>query len=380
GGAVRDALLNRPVKDVDAATPLAPDAVLALLKKARIKALPTGIDHGTVTAVIGTRHCEITTLRRDVSTDGRHAVVEYTDDWQQDAARRDFTMNALYLSPEGELFDYFGGAEDARAGRVVFIGNPEQRISEDYLRILRFFRFFAWYGEGAPDPEAITACAVLAQHIESLSGERIREEMLKLLVAPGCGQTLEIMQHAKILRHALDFDVYGVGMFPRLAEIAATTGKAPDICLRVSGFVLEAGADIAAGEALDILAARWRLPNAVTRDLDILIRHQKAVRPSLTEAEQKRLLRKLGREHFTRTVIARWAAGSESIAADHPYAAMLRLADTWEIPIFPVTGDDLIAIGIKPGKELGALLEKLEEKWEKSDYRLSKRQLLAEIT
>src|SRR5579872_7361897 len=181
GGCVRDALLGRAVQDVDVATPLRPEATMALLQKAGIKAIPTGIDHGTATAVIHGKHFEITTLRKDVSTDGRHATVAYTDDWKEDAARRDFTINALYLSPDGELFDYFNGARDAKEGHVRFIGNAGERIREDYLRILRFFRFYAWYGKTEPDKEALTACTEAANNIGTLSGERVQQEMLKLL-------------------------------------------------------------------------------------------------------------------------------------------------------------------------------------------------------
>ena len=174
GGAVRDALAGRATSDVDVATPALPEAVMELLAAANIQAIPTGIKHGTVTAVLDKKHFEITTLRKDVSTDGRHAEVAYTDDWKADAARRDFTMNALYLSPAGELFDYFEGEKDAMAGRVRFIGGADARIKEDYLRILRFFRFYAWMGKGEADADALAACAANAPKIATLSGERIR--------------------------------------------------------------------------------------------------------------------------------------------------------------------------------------------------------------
>jgi poly(A) polymerase len=203
GGCVRDSLLDRPVKDIDAATPAIPPQVITLLEKSGIKAIPTGIAHGTVTAVIENKHVEITTLRRDAQCDGRHASVEFSDDWREDAARRDFTMNALYLSPQGELFDYFGGLDDARHGRVRFIGEPASRIREDGLRVLRFFRFYAWFGRGAPDAAALEACVAERGMIKRLSGERIQKEMLTLLAAPGPVPALRAMQETGVLAEVM---------------------------------------------------------------------------------------------------------------------------------------------------------------------------------
>src|SRR5579859_1790498 len=183
GGAVRDGLLGRKVSDIDVATPAMPGDVIRAVEAAGLKAIPTGIAHGTVTAVVGRQPFEVTTLRRDVETDGRHAVVAFTDDWRADAARRDFTMNALYADRDGRITDFFGGEADARAGRVRFIGDPGERIAEDALRILRFFRFHAWYGQGALDADGLAASTRLAGMIDRLSGERIRVELFKTLAA-----------------------------------------------------------------------------------------------------------------------------------------------------------------------------------------------------
>ena len=203
GGCVRDAVAGRPVKDVDLATPDPPERVTALLERAGIKAVPTGLEHGTVTAVSGGRPFEVTTLRVDVETYGRRARVAYTDDWQADAARRDLTINALSCAPDGTLYDPFGGLGDLRGGRVRFIGDPRQRIREDYLRLLRFFRFHAHYGKGGPDPEGLAAATELAAEATDLSGERVRDELLKLLAADDPLPVLELMHAHGVLRSFL---------------------------------------------------------------------------------------------------------------------------------------------------------------------------------
>lgn len=375
GGAVRDALLGIDVQDVDAATPAIPDAVLALLKKAKIRAIPTGIAHGTVTAVIEGKHFEITTLRRDVATDGRHAEVAFTDDWEEDARRRDFTMNALYLSPEGELFDYVGGQVDARAGQVCFIGETAARILEDYLRILRFFRFHAHIGKGAPDEVTLAICAQFAPKIAELSGERVQHELVKLLAAPAPQAVLSLMHEHKILPYALGFELRDTELFSRLVAIEALGGSLT-AAVKLAGFILSVGAHMAEEEALEILNERLKLSKATLRDIQIIIRHQKPLHPAIDETAAKKLLRKLGPQHFRHTVMLRWAAGEEPVVGTHAYMHLLELAQRWHIPVFPVTGDDLKALGMEEGKELGELLAELEGRWEASDYTLGKEELL----
>jgi poly(A) polymerase len=365
GGGVRDGLLGRPVKDVDAATPLLPDAVIALLEAAGIAAVPTGIDHGTVTAVIDKKHFEITTLRRDVATDGRHAQVAFTDDWQLDAARRDFTMNALYLSPLSELFDYFGGTQDAKAGRVRFIGEATARIKEDYLRILRFFRFTAWYGKEQPDKEALAACAAHAAHIAGLSGERIRSEMLKLFSAPRPSATIELMQ-GEVLRHTFGFTVHNTGNLERLERIEAALSLSPDPLLRLA-LLLPSLA------SLEHLADKWRLSNDMRDRLKMLLEYAPRLKAAMTLAEQKSLLRKLGAPAFQSLALLRWAQESESADV---WKRIHALAKEWAIPEFPLGGKDLQAIGIAEGRQMGQLLRSLEAAWEESDYRLGKEELL----
>lgn len=356
GGAVRDALLSRPVVEVDAATTLAPDATTGALTRAGLRAIPTGIEYGTVTALVDGRSFEITTLRRDIATDGRHATVAFTDAWQEDAARRDFTMNALYLSPEGELFDYFGGGEDARAGRVRFIGDPTQRIREDYLRILRFFRFHAGYGVGAPDSEALAACAALAPGIAVLSSERVQQEMLKLLPSPGCVETLRIVPPRVMA------ELFGTPVDLSALSRLVTLETKVDPILRLAALT---------GEHYRWPARRWKLSGAQDQRLAELAQARALCPPDLLISGQKKLIRRLGSARFSDVVTLAWAQSN-----DVAYAGMRELASTWVPPVFPVSGEDLKALGFKEGRALGDKLRELEARWEASDYRLSKTDLL----
>src|ERR1700722_18860956 len=206
GGAVRNALLRLEVDDIDIATPLVPDEVIRRLQSSGIKAVPTGIDHGTITAIVGSKFFEVTTLRRDVETDGRHAIVSFSDNWEEDASRRDFTVNAMYASPDGEVFDYFGGLADLAARRIRFIGDPVARIREDYLRILRLFRFHAWYGQGAMDEQGLGAATAERSGLRRLSGERIQKELLRLLAAKNPGPALQAMEKRGILEEIIPGD------------------------------------------------------------------------------------------------------------------------------------------------------------------------------
>ena len=377
GGAVRDALLGRDVQDVDAATVLLPSETMALLEKYSIRVIPTGVAHGTVTAVIQGKSFEITTLRKDVTTDGRHAEVAFTDDWKMDASRRDFTMNALYLSPSGELFDYFDGVADARQGHVRFIGDANKRISEDFLRILRFFRFYAHYGQGQPDEDALAACATHASYITTLSGERIQHEMFKLLQANEVFPTLEHMQRQQILSYALGIPVSDCSVFARLDAIVEQERLIVPSAIKLACFMLAAA--VSHEDATTKLVSRLRLSNHIERLIHLVMMYYTSISPSATLAEQKRLLRKLGMEDFVWALLMSWAGGNEAINVSHPYHEMLNLAEHWQPPAFPVNGNDLMERGIKQGKELGDLLEMLEAQWEDSDYTLSKDALLDSV-
>ncbi|WP_409411642.1 CCA tRNA nucleotidyltransferase, partial [Brevundimonas sp.] len=250
GGCVRNSLLDQPVDDIDIATLLTPAQTMAALKAAGLKAVPTGVEHGTVTGVSERRPYEITTLRRDVETDGRRAVVAFTQDWAEDAARRDFRLNALYADAAGQVFDPTGGGlADAAAGRIVFVGEAETRIREDYLRILRFFRFYAWYGRGAPDADGLAACAALKTGMDQLSAERVSKELLKLLAAPDPRPAVQAMAEAGVLEQVLP-QVQPLTLFQAICDLT------PDPVLRLSALLPAEAAAVA-----DVAAA-LRLSNA----------------------------------------------------------------------------------------------------------------------
>jgi len=370
GGCVRDAILNREVRDVDAATPLPPEQVTKLLKAAGIKAIPTGIDHGTITAVAGQRHFEITTLRRDVTTDGRHATVAYTEDWKEDAARRDFTMNALYCDPQGQVFDYFSGAADAAAGHVRFIGDARARIREDALRILRFFRFFAHYGKGAADTKGLTACGELAALIDSLSGERVAQEMLKLLVADAASEVVGLMQRHSVWEHIVPA-IVKTETLAQLPQTIRKTQHTPDALIALALLLRSVSGGTAA--LINTIITRWKLSKAQGRRLELLC-HDKW--QAAEDKEWKKQIRAWGKELFIDRAVIAVCEGAEEAAA----LAAVKLAREWNIPEFPVTGDDLIALGVKPGKELGAKLKTLETAWEEGGYVATAKELLARLS
>lgn len=360
GGVVRDSVLGIKAGDIDAATIFTPQEVTEILARNSIKTIPTGIKHGTVTALIDGMSIEITTLRKDISCDGRHARVIFTDNWHEDAARRDFTINALYLASDGELFDYFGGINDAHKGIVRFIGNAQTRIKEDYLRILRFFRFHAYYGRGNADSEALLACYELAPMMESLSGERISGEMLKILAAPEAFSVLKLMENNSLLKTVCGFNL-------RVDRAINNTAGNPQLCLAI----LLLATEISPNEALNIIAERWRLSGGLKKRLSLLMSYIEDMSEKMPVSKQKHLLRKLGKDVFSSLILLKKAIEPQS-----SYDDMLNLANSWQIPHFPVSGDDLIKMGIKEGKELGKKLHKLEKIWEDSDYKVSKEELL----
>jgi poly(A) polymerase len=353
GGAVRNALMERPVTDVDIATPLTPDAVTERLEAAGLKAVPTGIEHGTVTAVADGKPFEVTTLRRDVSTDGRRAVVAFTTDWAEDAMRRDFTINALYAAPDGEVFDYATGVEDIRAGLVRFMGDPATRIREDYLRILRLFRFQAWYGKGALDADALRAAAVEKAGLATLSGERVAKEMLRLLEADDPLPVLRAMAAAGILGEVLP-GAPNLARLERLVAIDAGNFFVPDALLRLAAL---APAEL----------GRFAFSNAQRDRLDDLARGDEKIVSYLSIREVRRLLYRLGPARFKDRVFLRWAEDPKESNAIQ-WRALLALADAWQRPRFPLTGANVMAAGVPEGPLVGRVLAEVEEWWVESDF------------
>ncbi len=388
GGCVRDALLGRESADIDIGTPDPPERVMGLLEGAGIetRTVPRGIAHGTVTAIAGGNRYEITTLRRDERTDGRHAEVAFTDDWEQDAARRDFTINAMSVTPDGVLHDYFGGQADLAAGRVRFVGNPAMRIAEDHLRLLRFFRFYAWYGKGEPDAAALDACKAAAHTIPSLSGERVQGEMLKLLAAPDPLAPLAAMRDAGVLAQLLS----EASDAKRLARLLAIEGSVGD-----GDPIRRLGALIADAEAAHDVAARWRLAGADAARLaaavdaspatfrfdipPVEVTHRAApIAPALDRRAQRRLVYELGRERFREKVLYAWSA-EDGDEYEEVWRAMLKTAEQWEVPTFPVTGADVLARGIPQGPEVGDLLAAVEGWWTERDFAPDRAALLERL-
>ncbi len=335
GGAVRDALLGRPVADIDLATPRTPDAVSRALAAAGLRVIPTGIDHGTVTALAGGRGFEVTTLRRDVTTDGRHATVAFTDDWTADAARRDLTFNAMSMSRDGALFDPFGGAADLAAGRVRFVGDPVLRIAEDYLRVLRYFRFQARYGRAEPDAATLRALAYGVPGLARLSPERVWSEIKRILAAPDPVGAVRLMQRLGVLAAVLP-EAVSIQALQRL--VAA--GAPADPLLRLAAL---------APVDLQRLAQRLRLSGAEAERLLLLARGNA---PSPDDADIRRALADTDREVLLGRL---WLAGSPPDLRER-VAVALR-------PVFPLQGRDLLAAGYEPGPELGRALGELRGWW-----------------
>lgn len=373
GGAVRDALTGEdPAGELDIATPAAPERVMELLEAAGIRAIPTGIEHGTVTAVIGTAHFEITTLRRDVVTYGRRAEVAYTDDWCVDAARRDFTFNAMSLTVDGEGFDYFGGRDDLAHGRVRFVGDPAQRIDEDVLRILRFFRFCARYGRGDPDAVALTAIGAAAEKVCALSGERVWMELRRILATPLPAPVCELMADTGVLAHLLP-EAGSLDRLAALARVEAVAGEAADPLRRLAAIVTP-DAPGAASRA-PALATRLRLSRAARLRLGSLMAAVPVVGADCTEATARRLIYETGTGAFRDRVLLGWADGG----ADAAFGALLALADRFTPPSFPLSGADAASAGLAPGPAMGAALKTVEAWWVAEDFSPDRAALMARL-
>ena len=366
GGAVRDFLIGRAVRDIDIATDHQPEEASTRLRAAGIKVVPTGIAHGTVTAVVGGRPFEVTTLRHDVESFGRHARVAFHGDWEADAARGDFTMNALYMDAGGNLYDYFGGQEDLLAGRVRFIGDAAERIAEDALRILRFFRFHAWYGRGAPDADGLRACRQNASLLEILSIERVRDELLKLLGAPDPVALLQAMQEAGILERILPEAKLG----GRLETLITLEHALEDIsALRRLAALLDRDAAALLG-----IGKEFKLSNADARRLAAMATGGAPAKAGLAAKDLRAMVFRIGAEAF----IDRAVLDNEPDDAD-AVQRLIEDARAFTPPTLPVTGHDLEAGGVAPGPAMGEALRALEEAWVASDFSLGKKALLATL-
>jgi len=361
GGCVRNAIRSEPVAEVDIATTLTPDRVSKALTDAGLKAVPTGFEHGTITAVAGGKPFEVTTLRRDVETDGRHAVVAFTADWAEDAARRDLRLNAIYADAEGRLFDPTGeGVADARAGRVVFVGDAATRIREDGLRILRFFRFYAWYGREAPDAAGLAACAALKDLIGGLSAERVAQELMKLLAAEDPRAAMRLMAQTGILALVLP-QAQGLARFEGLVEIETDQLFQCDAELRLAALLPD---DSAAANAV---ADRLKLSNALRERLVGALGTAPRIVSWMSPREARRVVYRLGVQPFCDRVLLAWAA-SERHAAAIQWRALIPMAQSWPRPSLPLTGAEVMAAGVPEGPLVGEVIREVEAWWIDQDF------------
>jgi poly(A) polymerase len=359
GGAVRNALLGLPVTDVDIATTARPEEVMRAATAAGLKSMPTGVPHGTVTLLSGGQPYEVTTLRKDVETFGRHATVAFTDDWAEDARRRDFTLNALYCGADGEVFDPLGGYPDLAARRVRFIGDPHERIREDYLRILRFFRFTAAYGQGAPDPDGLAACVRERAGLAGLSGERVRQEFLRLLALSRGPELVAVMFDYGLLPQVLGL-APRPGLLARLAAIEAALGREPDAMLRLAILTVEIPEDA------EHLQRRLRLSNEESTRL-MRAADRTLIGPSTSERAAKAYLYGNGAAAYRDHVLLAWARSADAPGSD-AWRERLLLAGRWQPPRFPIGGADVMALGVPAGPRVGDLLRKLEAMWIEGDF------------
>ena len=365
GGSVRDALLGRSIGDIDIATPAPPERVIELLEKTGIKVVPTGLAHGTVTAVVPPRHFEITTLRRDVETYGRRARVTFDADWAADAARRDFTINAIFLAPDGRIDDPVSGLSDLRARRVRFVGDPATRIAEDVLRLLRYYRFEARFGDGTGDARARIACRAAAHLLPTLSAERLAQELSKLLETPDPIPALQMMQEDGVLTVALP-EARRLDRLWRLIEIEPEA----DPLLRLAALIEVDGEGAAA------LAARLRFSNAWRERVQGLSAPW-PLDPRGDIRAQRRALYRLGVERYRDVSLLMAAEGRVSRTR---LTELLDLARAWTPPVFPLAGRDVTALGVSPGERVGRLLAAVRDWWETSDFKADRAACLAHLT
>jgi poly(A) polymerase len=355
GGAVRNLLLGLPLTEIDLATTAQPKTAIDRVTAAGFKAVPTGIEHGTVTVVADGKPFEVTTLREDVETDGRHAVVRFGRDWKKDAERRDFTINAMSLGSDGVVHDYCGGLADIEQHRVRFIGNADQRIAEDYLRVLRFFRFFAAYGEGEPDRDGYLACARARDKLDKLSRERIRSEILKLLAAKRAPEAMTAMAdtgiYDRIFANAPELPTLA-----KLALIEQSNEIAPDAVRRLAAVAVRLHDDA------DTLRERLRLSNEEYKRLASIGDRWWRLNPGSGEVYAKETLYRIGAEEFADRALISFAHSDASLA-DEGWGALLSLPQRWTPPRFPISADDFIQRGIEKGPKLGKALAAAEAAW-----------------
>jgi len=356
GGCVRDALLERPVNELDIATPEPPERVVTLLEAAGLKAIKTGIEHGTVTAICDGISFQITTLRQDIETFGRYARVKYTQNWAKDAARRDLTLNALYCDIKGNVFDPLGGWSDLKAGRIRFVGDAHVRIKEDLLRLLRYFRFYAYYGCSPADEKALTACSKMAPRIKKLSIERVWHELSRLLNAPNPVSAVMLMHKHAILPYLLPEAIH-CDLLDRLVQLEQQTKTAPDYLRRITVMVS------LSGEEACLLTTRFKFSKLDRKRFCILCDPPEWPDPKANVKQSRAAIYRLGKELFAELVLI----GAAKFP-NEDWLALLALSKKLSIPAFTVNGSDVVSMGIPVGPQVGKILQDVENWWINGDF------------
>ncbi|MGE0628813.1 MAG: CCA tRNA nucleotidyltransferase [Hyphomicrobiaceae bacterium] len=372
GGVVRNALMGLPVTDIDIATPAVPDDVMRLARDAGLGVAETGLKHGTVTVIADHHPFEVTTLRIDKETHGRNATVSFTTDWEADARRRDFTMNALYCDADGTVYDPLGGAGDLLARRVRFIGDARARIREDYLRILRFFRFTAQYADGRPDMEGTHACVIERKGLARLSAERIHQELMRLLAAPHASAAVRAMQAWGILAEVLPA-APRPALLERLVAIEASQGLGPDSVARLAMLAVETDEDAMR------LAARFRMSGAERAGLRLAALPEARLHSAPDAREARGMLYRAPEPAYRRLLLMCWTRALDAPADDGSWAHALLLPQRWTVPVLPVNGGDAMARGVPPGPVLGETLKALEAWWIANNFTPTREQLLKRL-
>ena len=388
GGCVRDSILKRPVRDIDIATPTEPEKVISVLEQAGVRVIPTGIEHGTVTAIINKHHFEITTLRIDVETDGRRAKVQFTDDWTADAARRDFTINTMSANEEGDIFDPYGGLDDLGRGIVRFVGVAQDRINEDVLRMLRFFRFYAEYGKPPMNNEALLACRKLNYRLVELSGERVRGELFRILMAPHPADTVALMSAENVLDQILP----EAGDVNRLRTLAWLTGRGITLSNVETDPVRRLGALIKPGTSendINNVCERLRFSNRERKHLLMMVCPPKTVsslsiNSSSSEKDIRRACYALGKDMVIDRALIEWAGEiaanpRQNTGQSEKWESALAAAMAWQQVRFPLKGRHAIELGIKPGPKLGQMLKLVEQWWVGEDFRADEKACLEQL-
>lgn len=384
GGCVRDAVLGRAAKDIDIATPQEPERVLEILEQANIRAIPTGIKHGTITAVVGAHHFEITTLRIDVESYGRHARVEFTDDWTQDAARRDFTINAMSCDDQGNVYDPYDGLEDLGKGWVRFVGEAEQRINEDVLRLMRFFRFYAQYGKPPVSAKALLACRKLAPRLPNLSGERVRGELFRILTAPNPADTVTLMRAERILNYILE----EAGHVGRLRMLAWLLERA----IKINGVEIDPVRRLAALLKPDLepdqtfaIAERLKFSNRERKHLLAMCAQHPEISHDMSAKALYIACADVGQTIVMDRALLAWA-GELALEAHLPkerteaWRTLIETARDLDIIEFPLKGRDVLDLGVPHGPNVGKLLGQVEAWWKDQDFQPSREDCLFQLS